>query len=345
METSPLLQLKDLHVEFSTYGGKVHAVRGVNLELFPSETLAIVGESGCGKSVTAQSILQLLPKPPVHYPKGEILFHGNNLLNSTPKEIRSIRGKQISMVFQDPMTALNPSMRIGRQIEEGIRQHQRISRQESRAQALELMELVGIPQADKRIDQYPHEFSGGMRQRVVIAIALACRPEVLIADEPTTALDVTIQAQIMELLAKLQKQLSMSIILITHDLGVVAGHADRVAVMYAGKVVETGDTDSLFENPQHPYTKALLDAVPDLSNPHKALSPIHGTPPDLFSPLQSCSFAPRCDYAMKVCHQQCPDFQQQNSKQASACWLNHPHAKEQKRAFDTDKPVQQEVAS
>lgn len=296
-----VLEVKDLHVAFKTYGGEVKAVRGVTFELYKGETLAIVGESGCGKSVTSQSIMRLIPNPPGKITKGEILFKGRDLAKLKEPEMRKIRGSDISMIFQDPMTALNPTLTIGDQIIEGILQHENVTKEQAKKKALEMMDLVGIPSPELRFKQYPHQFSGGMRQRIVIAMALVCQPEVLIADEPTTALDVTIQAQILELFKDIQKKTGVSIILITHDLGVVAQVADRIAVMYAGKIVESGSRREIFYNPQHPYTRGLLNSVPRLDVDGADLVPISGSPPDLFSPPVGCPFAARCEFAMEVC--------------------------------------------
>lgn len=266
----PILQVKDLNVSFRVRGGEVKAVRGMNFEVGKGETVAIVGESGSGKSVTAQTIMRLIPSPPSEIKKGEVIFQGQDLLKKTNKQMEAIRGKDIGMIFQDPMTSLNPTIRIGEQISESLVKHQKLSKQEAKQQALEMLKLVGIPNSEARYNQYPHEFSGGMRQRVMIAIALACRPALLIADEPTTALDVTIQAQILNLMKNMQERFGSSIILITHDLGVVAGMCDRVAVMKDGVIVETGTTEEIFENPQHPYTLKLLNALPRLDEKKKA---------------------------------------------------------------------------
>jgi oligopeptide transport system ATP-binding protein len=322
-----ILEVKDLHVSFHTYAGEVKAVRGVNFHVKRGEAVAIVGESGCGKSVTAQTLMKLIPMPPGEIKKGEILFNGVNLVNKSNKEMESIRGKDIGMIFQDPMTSLNPTLTIGNQIMEGLIKHQNMSRSDARNRAIELLTLVGIPQPEKRVDQYPHEFSGGMRQRAMIAIALACSPQLLIADEPTTALDVTIQAQILDLMKELQKKMNTSIILITHDLGVVAEMCDRVIVMYAGKVIETGTVDDIFYNPQHPYTKGLLRSVPRLDlNRDEPLTPIFGTPPDLLRPPVGCGFTARCESAMRVCQEYDPELKDISSTQRAACWLQHPLA-------------------
>lgn len=323
-----LLEVKDLHISFHTYAGEVKAVRGVNFEVKKGETLAIVGESGCGKSVTAQSIMQLLPQPPVEYKQGSVVFEGTDLLKKTDKEMQSIRGKDISMIFQDPMTSLDPTMKVGAQIMESLIKHQNMSKKDAYEKAIEMLKLVGIPQPDKRVNQYPHEFSGGMRQRAMIAIALACEPKLLIADEPTTALDVTIQAQILRLMKDLQKKTGTSIVMITHDLGVVAETCDRVIVMYAGQVVESGTVHDIFYNPQHPYTKGLLKSVPRLDmDRNEPLHPIPGTPPDLLYPPAGCPYFSRCENAMKICEMYNPELEETQKGQHAACWLHHSMAK------------------
>ncbi|MGX6441753.1 ABC transporter ATP-binding protein [Neobacillus sp. K501] len=322
-----ILQVKDLQVSFSTYGGEVKAVRGVTFDLHKGETLAIVGESGCGKSVTSQSIMRLIPEPPGKIAGGEILFNGKDLIQLKEADLRKIRGANISMIFQDPMTALNPTLTIGEQIMEGILQHEKLSRQQARKAAVEMLTLVGIPSPEERLKQYPHQFSGGMRQRIVIAMALICSPDVLIADEPTTALDVTIQAQILELFREIQKKTSVSIILITHDLGVVAQVADRIAVMYAGKIVELGSRREIFYQPKHPYTQGLLQSVPRLDIEKAELVPIPGSPPDLFSPPVGCAFAARCPYAMEVCDRVYPSSTYLSQLHHVDCWLQDERAK------------------
>ncbi|MEH6941405.1 ABC transporter ATP-binding protein [Bacillus sp. JJ722] len=322
-----ILQIEDLHVRFKTFGGEVQAVRGVTFDLYKGETLAIVGESGCGKSVTSQSIMRLIPTPPGRIHHGRILFKNKDLTKVPEKEMRDIRGVDISMIFQDPMTALNPTLTIGDQMTEGIRHHEGISKQAAREKALEMMKLVGIPSPDIRMKQYPHEFSGGMRQRIVIAMALVCEPHVLIADEPTTALDVTIQAQILDLFKDIQKRTSVSIILITHDLGVVASVADRVVVMYGGKIVEEGTRRDIFYQPQHPYTKGLLYSVPRLDTIGKELTPIPGTPPDLFSPPVGCAFAARCPHSMIVCEKIQPNKTSISEHHHVDCWLMDERSK------------------
>ncbi len=325
-----ILEVKNLEVSFRTYAGISHAVRGVDFYLNRGETLAIVGESGCGKTVTSKAIMGLLPESNTEIKKGEgsaILFHGDNLLDYNEKQMSQIRGSKISMIFQDPMTSLNPTMKIGDQIMESILIHQDISKAEARNQALEMLKLVKIPNAEERMKQYPFEFSGGMRQRAMIAVALACKPEILIADEPTTALDVTIQAQIMELIGSLQKELKMAVILVTHDLGVVASVADRIQVMYAGKIVERGVVDEIFYKPSHPYTRALLNSVPKIhTNNKETLYSLKGTPPDLINPPAGCSFAPRCEYGMLVCRKRYPNITRFSDSQECSCWLYHPKA-------------------
>ncbi|AJD92611.1 peptide ABC transporter ATP-binding protein [Jeotgalibacillus malaysiensis] len=317
----PVLEVRDLEVTFKTYGGTVQAVRGVNFDVYKGETLAIVGESGSGKSVTSSAIMGLIPSPPGEITRGNVQFKGNDLTKLSKKDMREIRGVDISMIFQDPMTALNPTLKIGDQLTEGIRQHQKLSKAQANEKALEMMKLVGIPNPEERLKQYPHQFSGGMRQRIVIAIALMCEPELLIADEPTTALDVTIQAQILELFEEIQKKTGVSIILITHDLGVVAKIAHRIAVMYAGKIVEIGTKREVFYQPEHPYTQGLLDSVPRLDLKGKPLEPIEGTPPDLFSPPAGCPFAARCPHAMFVCEKVVPPSERLSETHQADCWL------------------------
>ncbi|WP_453990455.1 ABC transporter ATP-binding protein [Bacillus nitroreducens] len=322
-----LLEVKDLEVSFQTYAGEVKAVRGVNFDLYKGETLAIVGESGSGKSVTSQTIMKLIPMPPGKITNGQILFDGEDLVPKTDKEMEKIRGKDIGMIFQDPMTSLNPTMKVGMQIMEGLIKHQNMSKGNAKDRAIELLRLVGIPSPEKRVNQYPHEFSGGMRQRAMIAIALASSPKLLIADEPTTALDVTIQAQILELMKELQKKLETAIIFITHDLGVVANVADRVAVMYAGKIIETGTVDEIFYNPKHPYTWGLLSSMPSLDSDEKTeLMAIPGSPPDLTNPPQGDAFAPRNHYAMKIDFEMEPPMFKVSDTHYAATWLLHPDA-------------------
>lgn len=324
---SELLKVEDLKVSFFTYAGEVQSVRGVNFSLNKGEALAIVGESGCGKSVTAQSITRLIPVPPGKIKSGRVLFEGKDLTKATEKEMETVRGRDIGTIFQDPMTSLNPTMTIGRQITEGLIKHLKMSNEQAKARAIELLNLVGIPNPEDRYSQYPHEFSGGMRQRAMIAIALAANPKLLIADEPTTALDVTIQAQIIDLMRDLKTKLDTAIILITHDLGVVADLAERVIVMYGGMIIESGSVKDIFYSPRHPYTWGLLKSVPRLDDDDKErLVPIFGQPPDLFKPPVGCPFAPRCDYAMKACVEHMPSMEQVTEGHHAACWLMHPDA-------------------
>jgi oligopeptide transport system ATP-binding protein len=321
-----ILEVKDLQVSFDTYAGEVQAVRGVSFDLKKGETLAIVGESGSGKSVTSKSLMRLIPSPPGRIKNGEVLFEGKDLTKLTEREMQDIRGSEIAMIFQDPMTSLNPTMTVGKQITEGLRKHQALNGSAAKVRAIELLDLVGIPDPESRIDQYPHQFSGGMRQRVVIAIALSCNPKILIADEPTTALDVTIQAQILELLKDLQEKLGMAVIFITHDLGVVANIADRVAVMYAGKIIETGLVEEVFYNPKHPYTWGLLGSMPSLDADEEELVAIPGTPPDLLKPPVGDAFALRSDYAMKIDFEMEPPMFKVSDTHSAATWLLHPDA-------------------
>jgi oligopeptide/dipeptide ABC transporter ATP-binding protein len=319
-----LLQVENLQVEFDTYGGIVHAVRGVDFSINAGETLAIVGESGCGKSVTVQSMMGLIPMPPGRITSGTAKLNGKNILGQNIIDGRDIRGSQIGMIFQDPMTSLNPTMTIGDQIAEPLQVHRGFTYKQALARAVELLEQTRIPDAAKRARQYPFEFSGGMLQRAMIAMAIACKPAILIADEPTTALDVTIQAQILDLLKELQAETGMAIILITHDLGVVARMADQVAVMYAGKIVEHGDVDDIFYRSAHPYTLGLRKAMPT-NDPHKQhkLDPIEGSPPDLFAPPPGCGYCPRCPFAMKICELTDPEKFYVSSDHLSRCWLHH----------------------
>jgi oligopeptide transport system ATP-binding protein len=327
MNGQSILEVRDLRVSFSTYAGEVQAVRDVSFDLRRGETLAIVGESGSGKSVTAKSIMRLLPEANTLIKGGEILFEEQDILKLSEQQMQKIRGSKIAMVFQDPMTSLDPTMKIERQITESLKIHLGLSGQRARERAVELLTLVGISNPEDRIKQYPHQFSGGMRQRVVIAIALACDPQILIADEPTTALDVTIQAQILELLRELQERLGMSVILITHDLGVVAHTAHRVAVMYAGKVVETGTLREIFYDPQMPYTWGLLASIPlPTADRGQELIPIPGSPPDMLDPPKGCPFTARCPYSMRVCADEVPEYTTFSPEHKAACWLHHPMA-------------------
>ena len=319
-----ILSIENLRIHFETFAGEVQAIRGVNLKLQKGETLALVGESGSGKSVTAKSVMKLLSNNAV-VKEGSITFKGENILEKSERDMQSIRGKEIAMVFQDPMTSLDPTMKIGKQITEVIIKHEKASKEEANKRAEELLELVGIPNAKERMKQYPHQFSGGQRQRIVIAIALACNPDVLIADEPTTALDVTIQAQILELLKELQQKFQMAIIFITHDLGVVANVADRVAVMYAGKVVEVGTAEEVFYNPQHPYTWGLLRSMPTLHT-GDTLYAIPGSPPDLLDPLVGDAFALRSDVALEIDRVKEPPMFEVSPTHFAATWLLDPRA-------------------
>ncbi len=303
----PLLEVVDLRTHFDTLAGTVKSVDGLSFTVRAGETLGIVGESGCGKSVTAMSILRLVPTPPARH-AGAVRYRGRNLLQVSEREMRRVRGDRISMIFQEPMTSLNPVMSVGRQIAESVQQHQGLGRAEAMARAVEMLRLVQIPEAERRAHEYPHQLSGGMRQRVMIALALACRPELLIADEPTTALDVTIQAQILDLIARLQRELGMGMILITHDLGVVAETCDRVVVMYAGRKVEEAPVVALFEQPRHPYTRALMASMPSMNTHAKRLSEIPGIVPALHDLGPGCAFAPRCALAAERCRTERPEL-------------------------------------
>ena len=327
--SEPLLQVENLHVDFQTYGGVVQAVRGVSFDVIAGQTLAIVGESGCGKSVTVQSLMGLIPMPPGRIHQGSARLRGQDILVSKMIAGQDIRGSQISMIFQDPMTSLNPTMNVGSQIAETLEVHRGYSKSEAFARAIELLDMSKIPEAAKRAKQYPFEFSGGMLQRAMIAMAIACEPAILVADEPTTALDVTIQAQILDLLSDLQKETGMAIILITHDLGVVARMADEVMVMYAGQVVEKGSVDDIFYRSGHPYTQGLRQAMPTNNKNTKAeqtLVAIDGSPPDLFNPPRGCAYHPRCPYAMQVCAQQAPPTGTLGPGHQTQCWLHHDMA-------------------
>lgn len=328
-----VLEVKDLNISFHTYAGEVKAVRGIDFELKEGETLAIVGESGCGKTVTVKSILRLLKEPPAEIKKGsQIIYNGENVLDMKTKRLESFRGEEVSMIFQDPMTSLNPTMTVGNQIMESLKIHKNMKKEEAEKEAVRLLKLVNMPNAKERIKSYPHELSGGMRQRVMIAIALSCNPNILIADEPTTALDVTIQAQIIDLLNELKVKFNTSIILVTHDLGVVANFADRIQVMYAGNIIETGTKDEIFYNPQHPYTWALLDSVPRLDVESKEeLYSLGGTPPDLILPLPGCPFASRCEHAMEICLDTKPEETDLSNTHKTYCWLQHPDSPEVER--------------
>ena len=320
-----ILKIDNLHVSFDTYAGEVHAVRGVSLEVNKGEVLAIVGESGCGKSVTAQTIMKLNPMPPARIKEGSIKLCGKDIVAASEKEMQDIRGQMVSMIFQDPMTCMKPTMRVGKQLTETLVNKKKISKADAEKEAVRLLQMVQIPNAEERAKQYPHEFSGGMRQRAMIAMALACNPQLLIADEPTTALDVTIQAQIMQMIEKIKDDTKTAIILITHDLGVVANLADHVAVMYAGKVVEKGTVRDIFYNPGHPYTKALLKSLPTIdTKKEEQLVSIPGTPPDLYAPPQGCGFASRCECCMKICRSNQPPVFQVSEGHTASCWRLHP---------------------
>ncbi|GGK16951.1 peptide ABC transporter ATP-binding protein [Caldalkalibacillus thermarum] len=327
---TPILEVKNLKTSFFTEEGEVKAVDGVSFSIEKGKTLGIVGESGCGKSITSLSIMRLLPQPAGKIVGGEIWFKGENLLEKSDKEFRHIRGKHISMIFQEPMTSLNPVFTVGDQIAETIRIHEKKSKKEAWEKAVEMLKLVGIPSPEKRARQYPFELSGGMRQRVMIAIALACSPELLIADEPTTALDVTIQAQILELIKKLQEELGTTIIMITHDLGVVAEMCDKVAVMYAGKVVEYADVYTLFENPKHPYTMGLLESLPRHDEDQEELAVIKGSVPSPFNMPKGCRFAPRCPHAKPMCFDHLPELQTMEDGNQVRCWIYTDKWDEQK---------------
>jgi oligopeptide transport system ATP-binding protein len=321
--TEPLLQVNNLKTYFKTQDGIVKAVDGVSYYVHKGETLGIVGESGCGKSVSALSIMRLIPQPPGRIVGGEIIFDGEDLLSLSEEEMRHVRGNRISMIFQDPMTSLNPVLTICRQVSEALELHLGMDRASARERTLELLRMVGIPSAEKRLDDYPHQFSGGMRQRVMIAMALSCNPELLIADEPTTALDVTIQAQILDLINKLKRELGTAVIIITHDLGVVAGMSDRVVVMYAGHVVETADTYEVFGNPRHPYTLGLMRSIPRVdARERRKLNPIRGLPPDLIDLPDMCPFVPRCDYAQPRCEEGRPPLRTVGPNHQAACWFD-----------------------
>jgi oligopeptide transport system ATP-binding protein len=326
-----LLEVQDLKTYFKVKAGKVRAVDGVSFAIKPGEKLGVVGESGCGKSVTALSIMRLLPHPPAENAGGSVLFEDQDLLDVPESTMRKIRGGKIGMIFQDPLTCLNPTMTIGKQIGEALTIHLKVSKDEAQKRAISLLEQVGIPAAAERINSYPHQFSGGMRQRVMIAIALACNPKLLIADEPTTALDVTVQAQILELINGVCSDFGTAVILITHDLGVVAGMTDRVVVMYAGKVAEMASTDELFANPRHPYTLGLLSSVPRLDEVrHSQLRTIEGAPPDLLKPPTGCPFMPRCAFARAICRTMPPlEALSGDSAHFKACWVDVTDPKEQ----------------
>ena len=332
-----LLEVKDLSVSFNTYAGEVQALRGISFSVDRGETLAIVGESGSGKSVTVQTIMRLIPMPPGEIKNGEILFEGEDLVKASIERMRELRGGKIGMIFQDPMTSLNPTIKVGKQIMEGILIHKNVTKEEAKQQAIEMLRKVGIPKPEERFHQYPHEFSGGMRQRAVIAIALSCEPDLLICDEPTTALDVTIQAQILDLINELKKELNIAVILITHDLGVVAETADRVVVMYAGEKLEEAPVRELFKNPKHPYTWGLLKSLPrlDMKMGEKLVS-IPGTPPDLLKPPVGDPFAPRSEYAMKIDYERKPPMIDLGNGHFVKSWLYVDGAPKVKSPFEQE---------
>ena len=318
-----LLEVKGLKTQFFTQDGVVHAVNGITYHLNEGETLGIVGESGCGKSVSVLSVMRLIPQPPGKIVDGEVWFDGRNIMALQEDEVRQVRGNRIAMIFQDPMTSLNPVLTIGLQVMEALQLHLGMDKAQARRRAIELLEMVNIPEAENRIDDYPHQFSGGMRQRVMIAMALSCNPQLLIADEPTTALDVTIQAQIIELVKKLKDDIGMAIIWITHDLGVVAGLAERVVVMYAGYIVEESSVKEVYGDPRHPYTLGLLRSIPRLDEGRKEkLTPIEGLPPDLIDPPPSCPFAPRCRFRIDRCLEENPPLAPVGPGHRIACWVD-----------------------
>jgi oligopeptide transport system ATP-binding protein len=318
-----LLEVKGLRTQFFTQDGVVHAVNGITYDLNEGETLGIVGESGCGKSVSVLSVMQLIPQPPGKIVGGEVWFDGRDLMGLEEDEVRQVRGNRIAMVFQDPMTSLNPVLTIGQQVGEALQLHLGMDKAQARRRTIELLEMVNIPEAENRVDDYPHQFSGGMRQRVMIAMALSCNPQLLVADEPTTALDVTIQAQIVDLVKKLKHDIGMAIIWITHDLGVVAGLAERVIVMYAGYIVEEAPVKEVYGDPRHPYTLGLLRSIPRLDEERKEkLTPIEGLPPDLIDPPPSCPFAPRCRFRIDRCLKENPQLAPVGPGHRIACWVD-----------------------
>ncbi|MDO5423152.1 MAG: ABC transporter ATP-binding protein [Eubacteriales bacterium] len=329
---SRLLEVENLNVSFHTYAGDVKAVRGITFGVEKGETLAMVGESGCGKSVTAKALMRLFDRTSGEIlPGSQIHFDGKDVMALSKKELHSFRGSEIGMIFQDPMTSLDPTMAIGKQVGETLMIHEGISMKEAVKKSVDLLRMVEIPTPEERVKAYPHQLSGGMRQRVVIATALACNPKLLIADEPTTALDVTIQAQVLDLLRDLKERLGTAIILVTHDLGIVADFADRIQVMYAGVIVEEGTKQEIFKSCEHPYTWALLRSIPQEGASKKQLYSLKGTPPDLLLPLEGCPFASRCEYCMPVCRKKAPDFTQKSDTHRLACWLQHPKAPKVKR--------------
>ncbi len=320
---TPLLEVKDLKTRFFTQDGVVHAVNGISYTLDEGETLGIVGESGCGKSVSVLSVMRLIPEPPGRIVGGEVLLEGQDLLKMSPNEIRRVRGNRIAMIFQDPMTSLNPVLTIGRQVSEALELHMGMDKVQARRRTIELLEMVGIPQAADRFDDYPHQFSGGMRQRVMIAMALSCNPQILIADEPTTALDVTIQAQFIELVKRLRDEIGMAVIWITHNLGIIAGLAEKVIVMYAGYIVERAGVKDVYGDPRHPYTIGLLESLPRLDEVRKErLISIEGLPPDLIDLQPGCPFYPRCSYRIDRCQEEMPPLEPVELDHEIACWVD-----------------------
>lgn len=315
-----LLEVRDLKTYFYTEDGVVPAVDGVSFSVDKGETIGIVGESGCGKSVTSLSVMRLIPNPPGKIIGGEIIFEGENILEKSEAEMRHIRGNEISMIFQEPMTSLNPVFTIGDQIMEAIMLHQKVGKREARKKTIEMLKLVGIPSAEKRVDEYPHQMSGGMRQRVMIAMALSCNPKLLIADEPTTALDVTIQAQILDLMLKLKEDLGTAIMLITHDLGVIAETVNKVVVMYAGKIVESADVVSIFKKPEHPYTLGLLGSIPKVNEDRERLQVIEGVVPNPFNMPTGCRFHPRCSFVRDICKEEEPELVDVEDGHQVRCW-------------------------
>jgi oligopeptide transport system ATP-binding protein len=342
-ENAPLLDVRNLQVQFKTQDGIINAVNNVSFSVNRGETLGIVGESGSGKSVTSLAVMRLIPSPPGKIAGGQILFDGEDLVDYSEAEMRKIRGNRISMIFQDPMTSLNPVLRIGRQMTESLQLHMNMNTKQARDRATELLSMVGIPSPRNRLDDYPHQFSGGMRQRVMIAMGLSCNPELLIADEPTTALDVTIQAQILELLNRLKDETGTAIIFITHDLGVVAGMTDRVMVMYAGRAVEQTTTQQLYDNPRMPYTMGLLDSIPRLDEGKgERLTPIRGLPPDMLEKADRCPFAPRCDFVQEVCWTQVPPLRSVATNHQAACLFDIKY--EQRQSAASKKAAEEAAA-
>ncbi len=328
-ENKILLEVKDLGITFFTDQGALPAVQNVNFIVHQGETLGVVGESGCGKSMTALSLIQLIPSPPGKITSGEIIYKGEDLVKKNTDEIQKIRGKEISMIFQEPMTSLNPVITVGKQIMEAISIHEKLPKKEVHERALDMIKLVGIPMPEKVFDSYPHQLSGGMRQRIMIAMALSCKPSLLICDEPTTALDVTIQAQILKLINKMKYEMNSSVLLITHDMGVISEMADNVIVMYAGKIVEYTNVKDLFRNPLHPYTVGLMNSIPDIDSDEEGeLEVIPGSVPMLYELPEGCFFAPRCKYAKEICHKECPQMQSNSENHLVRCWKYHEKWKE-----------------